>query len=139
MIMGVGVDIIEVSRMARALARREAAFFRRVFTEGEQRDCRSRRAGAACFASRFAAKEAVMKALGCGWGPVGWTDVEIRRTPSGRPAVALHGSRGPVGCGTRHRGGPRQPFPRARVRGRLRGGRRPGVRPRDRACRDAGR
>lgn len=55
MIMGVGVDIIEVSRMARALARREAAFFRRVFTEGEQRDCRSRRAGAACFASRFAA------------------------------------------------------------------------------------
>jgi holo-[acyl-carrier-protein] synthase len=91
MIAGVGVDIVAVERMARALARHEAALFRRVFTAGEQADCRSEQGRAAHFAARFAAKEAVMKALGCGWGPVGWREVEIRRSASGRPVVALHG------------------------------------------------
>lgn len=91
MIVGVGVDIIAVARMERALARREAAFFRRVFTAGEGQDGRRRKERAAFFAARFAAKEAVMKALGCGWGPVGWQEVEIRRAPSGQPTVALHG------------------------------------------------
>lgn len=92
MIVGVGVDIVEIARIERALARREAGFFRRVFTEGEREDCESRKERAACLAARFAAKEAVMKALGCGWGPVGWRDVEIRRAASGRPFVTLHGA-----------------------------------------------
>lgn len=91
MIAGVGVDIVAVERMARALARHESSLFRRVFTAGEQADCRSEQGRAAHYAARFAAKEAVMKALGCGWGPVGWQDVEIRRLPSGRPSVILHG------------------------------------------------
>lgn len=91
MIAGIGVDIVEIGRMARALARHENAFFRRVFTEGEQADCRSEKGRAAHFAARFAAKEAIMKALGCGWGPIGWQDVEILRSRSGRPVVTLHG------------------------------------------------
>lgn len=92
MVVGVGVDIVEIPRMARALDRHEAAFFRRVFTPGEQRDCRSEKGRSAHFAARFAGKEAVMKALGCGWGPIGWQDVEIRRAPSGQPLVTLHGA-----------------------------------------------
>lgn len=92
MIVGVGVDIVEIPRMARALDRNEAAFFRRVFTAGEQQDCRSEKGRSAYYAARFAGKEAVMKALGCGWGPIGWQDIEIRRAPSGRPVVSLHGA-----------------------------------------------
>lgn len=92
MIIGVGVDIVSIERMERALQRHEAAFFRRVFTAGEQADCRSAPSRAAHFAARFAAKEAVMKALGRGWGAVGWQDVEIRRSPTGKPHVVLHGA-----------------------------------------------
>lgn len=92
MIVGIGVDIVEIERMERALARQQAGFFRRVFTEGEQRDCIARKQRAACFAARFAAKEAVMKALGCGWGPVGWREIEICRKQSGPPFVTLHGA-----------------------------------------------
>lgn len=90
MIVGVGVDLVAITRIEQALARRRAAFLRRVFTIGEQQACQLRKQQAACYAARFAGKEATMKALGCGWGPIGWQDVEICRGLAGQPIVVLH-------------------------------------------------
>lgn len=91
MIVGVGVDIIEVERIAKALRRRGPRFLHRVFSAEEVDVCAARRQNEPCFAARFAAKEAVMKALGCGWGPIGWRDITIRRGPDGKPTVWLEG------------------------------------------------
>jgi holo-[acyl-carrier protein] synthase len=94
-IVGTGVDVAEVARLQAALEDPQtgARFKARVFTPGEQRYCERR--GVAryqSYAARFAAKEAVMKALGHGWGRhVGWLDVEVVREPDGRPTVQLHG------------------------------------------------
>ena len=77
MIVGTGVDVIEITRVERALRRSGERFARRVFAGSEIRDCRSRRHSGSHFAVRFAAKEAVMKALGTGWaGGVRWVDIE---------------------------------------------------------------
>ncbi|HKD99842.1 MAG TPA: holo-ACP synthase, partial [Planctomycetota bacterium] len=67
MIVAVGTDLIEVPRVARALERLGDRFERRIYTEQERAYCRRRRNFAESFAARFAAKEAVMKALGTGW------------------------------------------------------------------------
>ena len=80
MIRGIGVDIIEVTRIERAVARWGEAFLGRVFTEGERRHARRFGRAGERFAGRFAAKEAVMKALGAGIGAFALTDVEVRRT-----------------------------------------------------------
>ena len=94
-ILGTGVDVAEVARLQAALEDPQtgARFKTRVFTAGEQRYCEKR--GVAryqSYAARFAAKEAVMKALGHGWGRhVGWLDVEVVREPDGRPTIQLHG------------------------------------------------
>ena len=77
-----GVDIVEIERVAGVLARYGDRFLRRVFTPEEIAYCRGR---APNLAARFAAKEAVMKALGTGFRGVGWRDVEVVRAPSGRP------------------------------------------------------
>src|SRR2546428_14189163 len=94
MIVGVGVDIIEVARMAQALShpRTGARFEARVFTAGEIAYCRKRRAAVESFAARFAAKEATMKALGRGYlgGGIGWLQIEILRE-RGRPTIVLSG------------------------------------------------
>jgi holo-[acyl-carrier protein] synthase len=94
-ILGTGLDVCEVARIAAALeeARTGARFKARVFTAGEQRYCEKRGAGRhQSYAARFAAKEAMMKALGHGWGRhVGWLDVEVVRAEDGRPTVVLHG------------------------------------------------
>lgn len=92
MIVGVGVDIIEVERIVGALQRRGDRFLRRVYAEEESALCAARRQSGPCFAARFAAKEAVMKALGCGWGRVGWRDIVIERAANGRPSVRLEGA-----------------------------------------------
>lgn len=92
MIIGIGVDIIEVARISRAVARRGDRFLRRVFAEEETAVCSRRRQSGPCYAARFAAKEAVMKALGCGWGPVGWTDIIVQRASDGRPTIRLEGA-----------------------------------------------
>jgi len=92
MIVGVGVDIIEVQRIDNALSRHVRRFLQRVFAEEEIALCLGRRQSGPCFAARFAAKEAVMKALGCGWGPVGWTDIVVERAPNGRPSIRLTGA-----------------------------------------------
>ena len=94
-IVGTGLDVCEVGRIHAALddARTGARFKDRVFTAGEQRYCEKRGAGRfQSYAARFAAKEAMMKALGHGWGRhVGWLDVEVVRAEDGRPTIVLHG------------------------------------------------
>lgn len=87
----VGVDLAEVDRVARLLAEhpgREAE----LFSPAEIAYCRRKRHSAVHFAGRFAAKEAVLKAVGTGLGPrMRWTDVEIVNEPLGKPSVRLHG------------------------------------------------
>ena len=86
--VSVGVDIIEIERVAATLARFGDRFLERVFTKGETAYCKGR---APQLAARFAAKEAVMKALGTGTRGVGWREVEVTRKRTGEPGIALHG------------------------------------------------
>jgi holo-[acyl-carrier protein] synthase len=94
-IVGTGVDVIEVDRIARALTnpRTGRRFRDRVYTEREAAYCESRgRPRFQSYAARFAAKEAVMKALGTGWNRnVGWRDIEIVRERGRPPAIVLSG------------------------------------------------
>lgn len=89
MIYGVGTDIIEISRIRKA-AQRES-FLRRVFTEQEITLCREKHDFFASLAARFAAKEAVVKALGTGFRECKWREVEILSNPLGKPLLVLHG------------------------------------------------
>ncbi len=82
-----GVDLIEVARVADTLARQGDRFLRRCFTAQEVADAAGQ---APALAARFAAKEAVAKALGCGIGDVQWLDIEIRRGARGQPELVLH-------------------------------------------------
>jgi len=95
LIVGTGVDVIEITRVESALQRSGERFARRVFAGSEIADCRSRRRAGTHFALRFAAKEAVMKALGTGWaGGIRWVDIETVSGPSERPdqlSLRLHG------------------------------------------------
>ncbi len=93
MIVGVGVDLVEVERVRRALehAKTGLRFRDRVYTEKEIEYCEGKVQGRyQSYAGRFAAKEAVMKALGRGWGSkVGWLDIEILPFLGGQPKVSL--------------------------------------------------
>jgi holo-[acyl-carrier protein] synthase len=95
MIVSVGVDLIEVGRIRRALEDPSIGkrFRDRVYTEGEIRYCDSRGVGKyQSYAGRFAVKEAAMKALGTGWGAkANWINIEVVRARGGRPEIALHG------------------------------------------------
>ena len=84
-----GVDIIEIDRVRRVAERYGRRFLGRIYTEGEIAYCRGR---APQMASRFAAKEAVMKALGTGTRGVRWKDIEVVRQRGGPPRIALHGT-----------------------------------------------
>ena len=94
MIISTGVDLAEVPRIQAALedSRIGARFRARVFTENEIAYCEKKQRGKyESYAGRFAAKEAVMKALGRGWGAeVRWLDIEVVRARSGKPDIALH-------------------------------------------------
>jgi holo-[acyl-carrier protein] synthase len=90
-VIGVGVDLCDVDRMRRVLAR-TPGFAERVFTADEQSHCRARRDPAERFAARFAAKEAVLKAMGVGLGACALRDIEVVRAESGQPSLALHGA-----------------------------------------------
>lgn len=83
-----GVDIIEVYRIDRAILRHGQRFFDRFFTEQELIDCGGR---TPALAARFAAKEAVAKALGTGIGEVGWKEIEIVNGARREPILLLHG------------------------------------------------
>jgi holo-[acyl-carrier protein] synthase len=92
-IVGLGVDLIEVARIERAIGRWGEAFVRRLYTPSEiARADRSVAGRGARLAARFAAKEAVMKALGIGWRRMSWREIEIVNDAQGRPAVQLHGA-----------------------------------------------
>ncbi len=84
----IGVDIIEIPRIEEAINRFGIRFLRRVYTENEIAAYQKR---ISSLATRFAAKEAVMKVLGTGMYGVGWKDIEILSAPSGKPTVYLHG------------------------------------------------
>src|SRR4051794_38572719 len=95
MIVGTGIDIAEVPRIAQTIARHGDRFLQRVFTEGEIRYCDSKANRIERYAARFAAKEAGMKALGTGWSRgVRWRDIEVSRQPGGRPTLEFHGKAG---------------------------------------------
>jgi holo-[acyl-carrier protein] synthase len=95
MIVSVGVDLIEVERIQKALEDSHIGkrFRDRVFTEKEIRYCEGKQRGRyESYAGRFAAKEAVMKALGRGWGSkVSWIEIEVARARSGKPDIVLYG------------------------------------------------
>ena len=92
MIVGTGIDIAEVPRIAQSIARFGDRFIRRIFTEGEIRYCDSKANRVERYAARFAAKEAAMKALGTGWNHgVRWRDIEVSRKPGSRPTIIFHG------------------------------------------------
>ena len=90
MIIGVGVDLVEVQRFRDALRRHGARLERRLFTEAELADCAGRADRALGLAARFAAKEAWIKALGTGEG-LGLREVEVVRSASGAPSIRMHG------------------------------------------------
>jgi len=87
-IVGTGIDIIEVERVKNACG--NLRFFQKVFTEREREYFINHRNNAQTVAGSFAAKEAVMKALGMGFGVIGWKDIEVLRYPNGKPYVVLH-------------------------------------------------
>ena len=88
MILRTGVDIMEIERLRETAQRHGEQFMARVFTPAEQAECGDNYSS---LAARFAAKEAVSKALGTGIGDVGWQDIEILRNESGAPVLSLHG------------------------------------------------
>lgn len=93
MIVGVGMDLVQVRRVHELLERRGERALARLFTAAEAARCQGGRSPRESFAARFAAKEAFFKALGTGWGRGGaWTEVEVVSAPSGAPSIRLHGA-----------------------------------------------
>jgi holo-[acyl-carrier protein] synthase len=84
-----GIDLVDIERLRSVLERHGERFLRRVFTPQELADAGDKPAS---LAARFAAKEAVSKALGTGIGPVGWQEIEVLRGPSCEPCLTLHGA-----------------------------------------------
>ncbi|HJQ69557.1 MAG TPA: holo-ACP synthase [Blastocatellia bacterium] len=92
MIIAIGIDIIEIARVAEVFSRQGERFRKRVFTETEIDYCERRASRMSSYAARFAAKEAAMKALGTGWSDgVRWRDIEVVRGEKGAPALRMHG------------------------------------------------
>jgi len=91
-IVGSGIDLMEIDRLERAVARFGPRFLNRVYTRAEQDYCLRKRNSAESLAARFAAKEAAAKALGTGIGyGVTWREIEVVREPGGKPAIRFHG------------------------------------------------
>ena len=92
MIVGMGIDVAEVSRIREVIESQKQRFLHRVYTENEIAYCEQFRNKYERYAGRFAAKEATMKALGTGWSRgVRWVDVEVVRQRGGRPTISLLG------------------------------------------------
>ena len=88
--IGIGTDIIEIERVERVLERHGDRFLARVLVPGELEECRKAVEPARYLAKRFAAKEAISKALGTGIGvALSWQDLSVERQPSGQPRVRL--------------------------------------------------
>jgi len=92
MIVGSGIDLIEISRIQQSTERFGKRFLDRVYTAAEQAYCLRKRNAAESLAARFAAKEAGAKALGTGISRgVSWLEIEVVREPGGRPTIRFHG------------------------------------------------
>lgn len=90
MIFGIGTDIISVARIQRSIENNDR-FTDKLFTPGEIAYCESRANKFQSYAARFAAKEAVMKALGTGWdGEINWLDIEVISDALGKPGIVAH-------------------------------------------------
>lgn len=91
-ILGIGTDIVECPRIGKMIEQYGELFLRRVYTQREVRYCQSRKHAIEHFAGRWAAKQAVLKALGVGWSSgISWTDIEIRPGENGQPQVMVCG------------------------------------------------
>lgn len=92
MVKGIGVDIIEIARVRQSIETLGDRFLDKVFTLREREYCSSKQNSFQHFAARFAAKEAVSKAMSTGWaGEFRWKDVEVMNDPSGQPRITLSG------------------------------------------------
>jgi holo-[acyl-carrier protein] synthase len=92
MIVGSGIDLVEIGRIQHSMDRYGSRFLNRVYTAEEQAYCLRKRNAAESFAARFAAKEAGAKALGTGISfGVNWLEIEVVRAPGGRPTLRFHG------------------------------------------------
>ena len=92
MIVGSGIDLVEIGRIQHSMDRYGSRFLDRVFTGAEQAYCLRKRKAAESFAARFAAKEAGAKALGTGIrNGVSWLEIEVVREAGGRPTIRFHG------------------------------------------------
>jgi holo-[acyl-carrier protein] synthase len=93
MVKGIGVDIIEIDRIRRSIERLGDRFLDKVYTPREISYCNGKAHRFQHYAARFAAKEALSKALSTGWaGEFRWKDVEVMNEPSGQPRFSLHGT-----------------------------------------------
>ena len=91
-ILGIGTDLVECLRIAQMIERHGELFIGRVFTPHEIEFCSSRGQATQHYASRWAAKEAVLKALGTGWTRgISWRDIEVHNEPGGKPSILLGG------------------------------------------------
>jgi holo-[acyl-carrier protein] synthase len=92
MIVGTGIDLIEIERIQQSMDRFGTRFLNRIYSPAERAYCMSKKQSAESFAARFAAKEAGAKALGTGISRgVGWQEIEVVRAPGGRPGLRFHG------------------------------------------------
>ncbi|MEN8774145.1 MAG: holo-ACP synthase [Akkermansiaceae bacterium] len=92
-LIGIGIDVVEVSRIRSSIDEFGQKFLNRIFTDQEREYCQRQKRPELHFAARFAAKEAISKAFGTGIGKdVGWLDMEIIRKASGEPEVSLTGA-----------------------------------------------
>ncbi len=92
MIRGIGVDIIEIDRIRKDIESSGSHFLEKIFTPGEIAYCQGKFNMHQHFAARFAAKEAVSKALSTGWaGEFRWKDIEVTNDPSGQPRISVTG------------------------------------------------
>jgi holo-[acyl-carrier protein] synthase len=104
MIIGIGVDLCDARRIERSIDRFGSSFLNRIYTENEQAHANAAAKPALSFAKRFAAKEAVAKALGTGVRGFFFVDIEVVSGPLGKPEVLLHGAAQEVLRGKLHPG-----------------------------------
>lgn len=91
-IVGIGLDLVKIDRVRAIAERWQARFLDRLYTEAERRYCLARPAPYASLAGRFAAKEAVLKALGTGWSDgISWHDIQVLNDRTGRPRATVSG------------------------------------------------
>ena len=91
--IGLGSDLIDIRRIENTLLKFGDRFKKRIFTENVIKKCERRKESTACYAKRFAAKEAAAKALGTGFrNGVFWRDLEVTNLPSGKPTITFHGN-----------------------------------------------